>query len=354
MRGPHVRALGLALALAALMAACGGATETDGGAATAAQEAAGEAGALEADTPAADAAFPVVVEHKFGATEIAEEPERVVALGFTDQDALLALGVTPVAVRYWYGDEPHAVFPWAQDALGDAEPEVLEMPFGELDYEAVAALEPDLISAVYAGLTEEEHARLSQLAPTIAQASGYVDFGMPWQEMTVMVGRAVGRAQEAGRLVAEVEGRFAEARAAHPEWTGRSVAVASGPKVDGQYHVYGPEDARARVFAELGFEIPDELAEIAGEAFYGTISAEQVALLERDLVAFHQMAFVDGGRAGIEDDALLGRLDAMADGRVVYVEGELDDAFQFSTVLSLPYLLDGIVPLIEDALEGSA
>ncbi|MDZ7727011.1 MAG: hypothetical protein U5Q44_01765 [Dehalococcoidia bacterium] len=38
-----------------------------------------------------------------------------------------------------------------------ADPEVLEMPFGELDYESIAALEPDLISAVYSGITEEEY-----------------------------------------------------------------------------------------------------------------------------------------------------------------------------------------------------
>ncbi|HET6547882.1 MAG TPA: hypothetical protein VFG79_05485, partial [Solirubrobacter sp.] len=31
-------------------------------------------------------AFPVAVEHKFGTTEIATEPKRVVTVGYTDQD----------------------------------------------------------------------------------------------------------------------------------------------------------------------------------------------------------------------------------------------------------------------------
>lgn len=58
------------------------------------------------------------------------------------------------------------------------------MPFGELDIERIAALEPDLISGVYSGITEDEYVRLSEIAPTITQTGGYVDFGMPWQEMT--------------------------------------------------------------------------------------------------------------------------------------------------------------------------
>ncbi len=43
------------------------------------------------DTTAAAAggAFPVTVEHAFGSTQIPEAPERVVALGYTDDQAIL-------------------------------------------------------------------------------------------------------------------------------------------------------------------------------------------------------------------------------------------------------------------------
>src|SRR5262245_5356769 len=72
----------------------------------------------------ADGVLPVTVEHKFGTTTITQAPERVVAIGFTDQDPLLALGVVPMAVRYWYGDEADAIFPWADEFAGDEQPEV--------------------------------------------------------------------------------------------------------------------------------------------------------------------------------------------------------------------------------------
>lgn len=333
------RLVATVLTVALLLAACG----------------AGEgAGSAPTGTEETGSGFPITIEHKFGTTEITEEPQRVLSLGFQEQDAILALGITPVAVRHWFGDEPHAVFPWAQDELGEAEPDVLEMPFGELDYEKIITLEPDLISGVYSGITADEYERLSRIAPTIAQTDGYVDFGMPWQEMTVMVGRALGREQRARELVAEVEGRFEAAREAHPDWIGKKVAVASGPNADGQYHVYASADARARAFTLLGFEVPPELDEIAGDAFFGPISGERIDLLDRDLVAFQNMSLVEGGLEAIEGEPLVQSLDAVQDGRVVFVSGELDDALQFSTVLSLPFLLDGLVPMVEQAIGGEA
>src|SRR5690349_18320733 len=61
-------------------------------------------------TEATASAYPVTIEHKYGSTTITEFPERIVLVGLTEQDALLALGVVPVATREWYGERPGAVF----------------------------------------------------------------------------------------------------------------------------------------------------------------------------------------------------------------------------------------------------
>ena len=52
-------------------------------------------------------AFPVTIEHAFGETTIEEEPKRVATLGWSDQDAALALGVVPVGATKltWGGNE---------------------------------------------------------------------------------------------------------------------------------------------------------------------------------------------------------------------------------------------------------
>ena len=65
-------------------------------------------------------------------------PERVISVGYNEQDAILALGVIPVGIRDWYGDQPYAVWPWAQDELGDAKPEVLSGT--GINFEQVASL----------------------------------------------------------------------------------------------------------------------------------------------------------------------------------------------------------------------
>ena len=57
-----------------------------------------------------------------------EEPKRVVSVGVTEQDVLLQLGVVPVGVTEWYGEQPDATWPWAHDLLEGAHPEVLSSP----------------------------------------------------------------------------------------------------------------------------------------------------------------------------------------------------------------------------------
>src|SRR5688500_3251537 len=83
------------------------------------------AGGASASTAPTTGAQPNRVEHEFGVTEIDGVPERVVSVGLTEHDTLLALGVAPVAVTEWYGGFDYATWPWAVDELGVAEPEVL-------------------------------------------------------------------------------------------------------------------------------------------------------------------------------------------------------------------------------------
>lgn len=300
---------------------------------------------------AATDAFPVAIEHKYGSTVIADAPERVLSLGYNEHDAIFALGVEPIAVRYWYGDEDDAIFPWAEEAAGGANPPVLNMPHGELNFEAIAALEPDLILGVYSGITEEEYETLSAIAPTVAQTGEYIDFGMPWQETTRLIGRALGRAERAEELVAEAEGLFDAARDAHPEWEGLSLVVATY-RPDG-YGAFASQDLRSRFFTALGFEIPAEIDELAGDVFGADFSRERADLLDVDVLVWDQLNFVEGGRAVVEADPLLQQLDVTREGRVVFI-GEFEDAYAWNTVLSLPFALEGLVPPLELATDGDA
>jgi len=352
---------------AALVAACGG--DDDDGAAAGTAPAAATTPATDApaatqapgttsapaptdapatsDAPVGEAAFPVSIEHKFGTTTIEAEPQRVVSVGFNDQDALLALGVVPVGIREWYGEQPFATWPWAIDALGDAEPEVLAS--AELNFEQITALEPDLIVGLSSGMTESDYATLAGIAPTIAQSAEYIEYGVPWDVGTLTVGRAVGRAAEAEALVTEVQDRIASIAAAHPEWAGQEVAVGYVLS-DTEIGAYASGDPRPQLLAQLGLVTPAEFDELAGDLFYSSFSFEEIGRLDRDVLVW--IASTPEVMAQIEASPLRPTLQASTEGREVFL-GQLEaGAFSFGSVLSLPYLLDALVPQIEAAIDG--
>jgi iron-siderophore transport system substrate-binding protein len=352
-RGRGGRRAGAGLALLLLLAAAVGCSGGDDGDVAAAD---GEAGAAEEASGAGaaagpeDGAFPVTIEHEFGETTIESEPERVVTVGLTEQDALLALGVVPVATTEWFGEHPGAVFPWAEDeleALGADPPESVGDATA-LNVEAVAAQRPDLILAVYSDISEEQYEQLSVLAPTVASPEGYDDFGVPWDEQTKMVGQAVGRPAAADDLVADVEDAVATARDEHPEFDGASAMMAT--PYEGTY-VYGPEDVRGRFLTDLGFELPEGLAGVTGSGYGGNLSNERADLLDVDVIVWLDPEDGEGPLGGPLYDSLT----VHQEGREVPLDSfddPLGAATSFVTVLSLPYLLDGIVPRLAEAIDG--
>ncbi len=55
-------------------------------------------------------------------------------------------------------------------------------------------------------------------------------------------------------------------------------------------------------------------------------------------------------KAELEKNKLFGRLRAVREGRSLYTGSELAGAIYFSTVLSLPYVADTLVPQLQQAL----
>ena len=294
--------------------------------------------------------FPVTVEHKFGETTVESAPERIVTVGLVEQDVLLALGVAPVATTEWFGEQPGAIFPWAMDeleALGAPIPENVGNA-EEVNFEAVAAQDPDLIIAIYAGLSQADYDRLAEIAPTIAQPADYVDWGAPWDVSTRTIGQALGKSDEAEALIADVEAQFAAAREAHPEFQG-ATAVAAAP-YEGIW-VYAPEDPRGRFLSDLGFELPDGLAEVTGDEFGADLSEEQASLIDVDAIIWITDAEIGTDVGG----PVYRTLDVHTEGREVFVDSYdngLGTATSFVTPLSLEFLLDGIVPKLAAAVDG--
>jgi iron complex transport system substrate-binding protein len=289
------------------------------------------------------------VEHKFGTTEIPEAPERVVTVGISDHDVVLALGTVPVGITVnpdSLADQPDGVWPWAQDELGDGKPEVLSSM--EIDYERVAALKPDLITAVYSGITAEDYQKLSQIAPTVAQSGAYPDAGMPWDEMTRLIGRSLGEEERAEKLIAEVEGRFAEAREQHPEFNGKTAVYAASLEA-GQYYAETAVSSRVGILTSLGFETPEELNV---DKFFVEISQEQLSLLDHDVLVW-EIGSNPEIAAAIKNNPLYQQLGVAREGRDVFIEDQLlTDGMIYISVLSLPHVIDNLVPKLAAAVDG--
>jgi iron complex transport system substrate-binding protein len=138
------------LVLSGLVAACG---DDDATSSTTASTAAVATTATSEDSttgsvsdsgdasPPDAAGFPVTIEHKYGSTSLEEAPTRVFALGATDHDPLLALGVTPIGVVNWRGPAAHV---WNADEFGASAPVAISDPADGIEFEAIAAADPDL------------------------------------------------------------------------------------------------------------------------------------------------------------------------------------------------------------------
>ncbi len=306
----------------------------------------GQAGLLDTPVAEADGAFPVTIDHKFGSTTIPAEPKRIVSVDVADHDFLLTLGVTPVGVRDWYGDQPYATWPWAQAALGAGQPAILKGD--EINFEQVAALAPDLIVGVRGYLKPAEYRVLSAIAPTIAQPAEHDGTITPWQDATMILGRATGREVIAADIVAGLDRRIVEIRAAHPEWQGRTaVFVNHHPQ---NPHAYASADNRSKLLLDLGFVIPPEIDRIANGTHFAYFSKENLSVIDADLLIWYVW---DDDVRPIQALTLRPFLRAVREGREMVAGELLGGAWAHATPLSLGYVLDAIVSEIEAALDGN-
>lgn len=263
-----------------LAAACSGTSDVGGQ-----RTSDGSAGGSPSTTGAPAEAFPVTIPHAFGGTEVSRPPTRVVTWGWGSADAAIALGVVPVAIPFQsYGGDQQGVLPWVREALEKQSASVpVVLPNAqEPPFEAIAAARPDLILAVYSGITDNDYRLLSQIAPTVAYP--HTPWATPWRDTITTVGKALGRGPQAEQLLAEIDDKVEQKAEAHPELAGKSVAAVAAS--DGKLYVYKPADPRVAFLVDLGLLGADSVDRLAGgtESFYYELSAERLPDLESDVL----------------------------------------------------------------------
>lgn len=295
------------------------------------------------DTTTAEGAFPVTVTTAFGDVTIEEQPERIVALGWGDAEIALALEFQPVGASDWLGFGGEGVGPWAE-GLYDEAPELIATL--EPSFEAIGALEPDLILDVKSSGDQARYDRLSQIATTVGVPEGGESYLVTMEQQVGLIAAALGVPEAGEALLAQVDEAFTAAAEGHPEWEGQSIAAATKTSEGWGAYIEGSE--RVGFLENLGFVQSPEIAAlpVGPSGFSVDISSEQLDLLDADLIVAFPI-FIE--TTEITEDPLWQQIPAVQDGRFVVLDGDLSSSYSMGGPLSTLYAIDNIVPLIEDA-----
>lgn len=313
--------------------------------------------ATDSDAAAGDGVFPVTVTHTFGETVIDEKPERVAAVAWGNHEVPLALGIVPVGMSKatWGDDDGDGVLPWVEEKLEEmgAETPVLFDETDDIDFEAVADTEPDIILAAYSGLTQEDYDTLSKIAPVVAYPD--VAWGTSYQDTILMNSEALGLAEEGQQLVDDLQAEVATALEAHPALAESNVLFSYLDPADlSTIGYYTTNDTRPGFLADLGLPQPALVVEESEgtDAFLGEVSSEEADRFD-DVDVFVTYGSADGAIiAEMQADPLLSQIPAIAAGHVAILENSTPLAASANpSALSIGWGIDEYFSVLEGALK---
>lgn len=295
----------------------------------------------------------ITVSHAFGETTLSKKPKRIAAIGWSNQDTPLALGVVPVCVpaaNYGKMTEKN-LYPWTEEAftkLGETNPVVYSDADG-INYEVLSANEPDLIVAASSGITQEEYDLLSQIAPVVAYPTK--PWQTTWREQSQLISKAMGMEEEGNAKIKEVEQLIQDKLDTYPNLKGTKTAFCwISPDDFSTFSIYLPKDSRVAYLSDLGLVLPDSVQKLseASDEFYLNISRENTDQLN-DI----EMMIVYGNESLLpilQKDKLMSKIPAIKNGAVAFVDSDTYLAGACSpSILSIPYEIDDYLALLSSA-----
>lgn len=152
--------------------------------------------------------------HVHGSSTVASAPVAVAALGPGDADAVLSLGVQPVAIG-GVGSKPPA---WLADKIS-SHPAIVSF----IDTTAITNAHPDLIIAT-GNIDDATYQRLAAITTTITRPAGQKQV-WNWQTQLQWIGKILGRDRDAASLIANVGGQQTDLKNQNTKLLGKSVSV---------------------------------------------------------------------------------------------------------------------------------
>jgi iron complex transport system substrate-binding protein len=253
-----------------------------------------------------ETARPLKVQHALGdigGTKVPGQARRPAALTADALDDTLALGLRPVWASAPGGRMPPHLR--AQAAGIEVAP-----PVTKLDLAALEATQPDLILGSKQD-QERLYPDLSRIAPTIVTDAGPAG----WKLNLRLHGEALGRTNDAERLLIDWDRRASAARRAIGEGAGRTVAVVlvtrAGP------FAAGAESFAAALLADVGLARP---ASQRGPGERVPLSAERIRTLAGDLILLAVMPGAESAARRLQASGPWRRLPPVRAGAVQRVD----------------------------------
>lgn len=248
--------------------------------------------------------------------EVPTNPGTVVVMDWSVIRTLSDLGVEVDAVPQSSGALPEDIAEY-QDAT------TVGTVF-EPDYEAIAALEPDLVIVGSRSGTPEVVAEFEKFAPAVldmsVRAKDPADVFDLTTERVVQLGSIFGVEQEATDLMADLETQIAEVK----EQTGDLGTAMVVQVSDGTVSAYGPGSRFSQVYTDFGFtptQAPIEDGGSHGEEisqeFFVQYNPGVIFVLDRaKAIGEEQTPALD-----VLSNGLVDTTDAAADGKIIEIDG---------------------------------
>ena len=249
----------------------------------------------------------VTVETALGPVAVEAEPAKVAVFDIPALDSLTTLGVPVAGV-------PNKLYtPYLQERVGDAA--VVGTLF-EPDFEALAVMAPDLV--VIGGRASSQYDAVSKVAPAIdmtIRGTGIVEQA---KARLTAYGEIFGKTDEAAEVIAQIDTKLDEAKAAVAGKGNALIILTNGTKIS----AFGPGSRFGWLHEALNLPVAAEglAAETHGEA----ISFEFISETNPDwiLVVDRGAAIGQNGEAAEAtlDNPLVASTKAAQSGQIIYLD----------------------------------
>lgn len=274
------------------------------------------------------------MSHAQGETVLPGVPEKVFVIDWAAYDNLTALGV----------EVDGAPGSNAPAYLADQLPEGL-FNVGSLfepDFEGIAAEQPDLV--IVAARSAANYPTLSEIAPTVDLSIENTDLVAGVEGNIEKLGEIFGVEDRAAELIADLDAKIEEARAA-VEGQGTGLVLVTNA---GSLGVYGPDSRVAWIYNEL--EIPSVMDEV-DDGDHGGDGISFEFLLETDpdwLFVVDRDAGVgnEGAARALLDNELMHQTTAWQNEQIIY----LDPQAAYITM----HGYSGLMLMLDQVIEGYA